>query len=68
MKKLMELIQDGEGKLSATRVTMFLMGISGVISWQHAIWTAGTWIPSVTEVSIILASMGMKTIQKYFEK
>ena len=65
--KLLELIQDSEGNLSSTRVVMFLMGISGVISWQHAVWTIGAWTPSITEVSIILGSMGIKTLQKKFE-
>lgn len=65
--KLLELIQDAEGNLSSTRVVMFLMGISGVISWQHAVWTTGQWAPSITEVSIILGSMGIKTLQKKFE-
>ncbi len=67
MERLLQIIQDDKGHLSSVRIIMFLMGISGVVDWQHAVWTSGVWTPTTTTVTIILGSIGFKTLSKKFE-
>lgn len=67
MDKLLELIMEND-KLSSSRAMMMLFGLSGIVDWQHAIWTKGDWTPSYEIIVLMLGSMGWKTLGKKWEK
>ena len=67
MKKLLEFFSEDNGSLSSARLFMFLIVVSIIIDYQHAIWTVGIWHPDWQTVGLALGSLGFKVWQKSSE-
>ncbi len=66
MNRLLELLSESNGQLSAVRVIGYMFAIMGVIKMGFSIFGEGnplTW----SDVTLISSALGWKTIQKKFE-
>jgi len=55
MQKLYELFAEDNKNLSSSRLLMFLIGLSAIVDWQHAIWLgSGKWEPNWEIVGIFV--------------
>ena len=68
LDKLWEFLQEDNGGNSSCRLIMYMVALSAIIDWQHAVWTVGRWTPNYEIVVILLSTMGLKVLQKKFEK
>ena len=66
--KILEFLQEKNGKFSSSRLFMLLVCISSIMDWQHAIWTVGIWTPEYQTVGLILGILGFKFIHKTKEQ
>lgn len=64
MKKFLEFLSESNGTLSSTRLFMFLICLSIVVDYQHAVWTVGAWHPDWQVVGVLLGTLGFKVWQK----
>ncbi|GEM_PF-2645658 len=64
MKRILEFLSENNGNLSSTRLFMFLIVLSIIIDYQHAIWTVGTWHPDWQTIGLALGALGFKVWQK----
>ncbi len=64
MKKLLEFLSESNGSLSSTRLFMFLIVVSIIVDYQHAIWTVGIWHPDWQTIGLALGTLGFKVWQK----
>jgi hypothetical protein len=62
-----QFLKEDNGNLSSSRLFAFLVSISAIIDWQHAVWTVGRWTPDWQTVGVILGVVGVKTVQKFAE-
>ncbi len=68
MHKLCEFFAEDNKNLSSSRLLMFLVVLSAIVDWQHAIWLgSGKWEPNWEIVGILLGTVGAKVVQKKFE-
>ena len=65
--KILQFLQEENGQLSSTRLTTLLVILSMIVEWQHCVWTHLQWNPSMTEVGLVTAVLGAKTVAKSFE-
>jgi len=63
MKKLLEILQDGEGAYSSTRLFMLLVCIAAIVDWMHAVFTTGIWSPEYQTIALIVGTLGLKVVQ-----
>lgn len=68
MDKLMGFLQEDNGGNSSCRLILYMIALSAIIDWQHAVWTVGVWKPNYEIVVILLSTMGLKVMQKKFEE
>lgn len=67
--KLLQFLQESNGQLSSTRLFTLLIVLGTIIDWMHCIFALKqVWTPSVQELSLIFATMGLKVGQKIIEE
>ena len=64
MKKYLEFLSEQNGSLSSTRLFMFLICLSIIVDYQHAVWTIGVWHPDWQTIGLALGALGFKVAQK----
>jgi len=62
--KILEFLQEDNGRFSSARLFAFLVTLSTIVDWQHAIWTVGKWIPEYQTIGLVLGVLGIKFAQK----
>jgi hypothetical protein len=67
MKKILEFLQEQNGQFSSARLLAFLITISIVVDYMHAVFTIGGWHPDLNLILILLVVVTGKTIQKFGE-
>ena len=65
--KVSQFLQEDNGRFSSSRLFAFLVSVSAIIDWQHAVWTIGRWSPEWQMVGVVLGVVGVKTVQKFAE-
>ncbi len=68
--KIFEFLQEDHGGLSSMRLAMFIIVICFCTEWMHWTFTvpAKVFEPSINTVGLVVASLGIKTVQKFAEK
>lgn len=65
--KILEFLEEKSGQLSSKRLFTFLVIVSTIIDWQHAIWTVGRWTPDLNVIGLILGVVGFQVVGKFAE-
>lgn len=65
--KILQFLQDNEGHFSSSRLFKLLVAFSAIIDWQHAVWTTGTWQPTIEVLAFTAAVLGITIYQKRIE-
>ncbi len=64
--KILEFLQDNDGRFSSTRLFMLLVALGGMVDWMNAVFTTsdGIWQPEYQTIGLILGVLGFKIVQK----
>ena len=64
--KLLEFIQEKNGKFSSSRLFALLVTIGTMVDWMHAVFSTGSgiWTPSYQTIGMVLGVLGFKFLQK----
>ncbi len=64
---ILDFLREANGTLSSARLFMFLICLSVIIDYQHAVWTTGIWHPDWQTIGLVLGALGFKVWQKGYE-
>ena len=67
--KIFEFLQESNGRFSSARLFAFLVTITTIIDWLHAVFTTadGIWRPQWQTIGMVLGVLGFKVVQKFKE-
>jgi hypothetical protein len=67
--KILEFLQENNGRFSSARLFAFLVTITTIIDWLHAIFCTedGVWRPEWSTIGMVLGVLGFKVVQKFAE-
>lgn len=63
-----QILKENNGQYSSTRLFTMLILISALVDWQKAVWTVGIWHPDIVVIGLVCGVLGLKVVQKKFEK
>ena len=66
--KVFEFLQDDVGNFSSKRLFAFLIIISVIMDYQHAIWTGVIWTPTYETIGLALGVVGFVAFGKKYEE
>ncbi|MCK5823563.1 MAG: hypothetical protein KAG95_06140 [Bacteroidales bacterium] len=67
--KILEFFKESNGNYSSARLFAFLVTITTIIDWLHAVFTTsdGIWRPQWQTIGMVLGVLGFKVVQKFKE-
>jgi len=68
MRTLLEFFTETNGRLSSTRLFVFIVIVMFVIDWSINIYRGINFMPSPQTLAVIIASFGLKAGQKAIEE
>ena len=64
-----EFLEESNGQFSSKRLFTFLVTLSTIVDWQHAVWSgSGIWTPTVQTVGLVLGVLGFQIAGQFGEK
>jgi hypothetical protein len=66
MKKILEFLEESNGRFSSSRLFALLVTIATIVDWMHAVFTDGVWTPEWQTIGMVLGVLGFKVAQKSF--
>jgi hypothetical protein len=70
LTKPAEFLEESNGQFSSKRLFTFLVVLSTIVDWQHAIWgtATGIWTPTVQTIGLVLGVLGFQVVGLFGEK
>ena len=66
--KILEFLQENNGRFSSSRLFALLITVSTIVDWMHAVFTSdGIWKPEWQTIAMVLGVLGFKVAQKFKE-
>jgi hypothetical protein len=65
-----EFLEEENGQFSSKRLFTFLVVVSTIVDWQHAVWTMtdGVWRPTIQTIGLVLGVLGFQVAGLFGEK